>query len=93
MPPVPGASRNSDPAPGLSEPQAAALRGRIQHLEESLGYADRRTDQLHEELVELSGRLDQALRRLAKLEGRVEALAESPEPEPPAGSSAAPDEP
>lgn len=44
---------------------------RVQKLEESLGFADHRVDQLQEALEDIGARLDRALKRLDVLEARA----------------------
>jgi uncharacterized coiled-coil DUF342 family protein len=69
-----------DPArPSPPGPQADPVREQFLRLQEALVFADRRIDQLNDEVIEATRRLDDALRRLAKLEGRVESLANPPE--------------
>lgn len=50
---------------------------RVQKLEESLGFADHRVDQLQEALMDIGARLDRALKRLDVLEARARKEQES----------------
>ncbi len=62
-----------------SEPADRDAHAEILRLQEALGFAERRSDQLNEEVLEVNRRLDEVLRRLSRLEGRVESLANPPE--------------
>lgn len=44
---------------------------RIMKLEESLGYAERRNEELTEHVAALSRKVDEVLRKVAALEGRL----------------------
>lgn len=82
MPPRDLSSVMSQPPPPSPESD------RLRRLEEALGFADHRADQLDEQVRALSVRLREALDRVAALEGRLRALADSADstPDPPAPS-------
>ncbi len=52
-------------------PDARTDKERLERLEEAAAFADRTTDQSHEEIRELGRRLDLAVRRLTALEQKI----------------------
>lgn len=58
-------------SPPSSGPSATELAGRVQRLEEALGFAEHTNEQLSQEIRELGSRLRDTQKRLDLLERRV----------------------
>lgn len=54
--------------------------GRIQRLEEAVGFSEHTIEQLNEQVLALSARLEQLVRRLAATEARLAKLTEAAPP-------------